>query len=127
VKKIGFITKNKVLAQSLALLIKSNLDLPFEPYVLLSIEQAAVDAEIFGIDVAVIEMIEEASVESGVILSLCKQLRTMDPGCQILLLVPQDSKNNREIAMKAVNTNIVDDYVFLDASLDYLLAKLLAF
>ena len=125
-KKVGFITKNKVLAQSLALLIKGDLDLPFEPYVLLSHEQAVIDAEIFEIDVAVIEMIAEPPAEAESILSLCIELRKTNPDCQILLLVPQDSIYGRDIAMKAVNNKTVDDYVFLDTSLDYLLAKLLA-
>ena len=124
-KKIGLITKNKVLAQSLSLLIKNNLDLPFEPYILLSPGQAAVDAEIFGIDIAVIEMNAEASEEAEVT-SLYKELRKTNPDRQILLLVPQDSKCSRDIAMTAVNSKAVDDYVFLDTSLDYLLAKLLA-
>ena len=125
-KKIGFITKNKVLAQSLESLIKSNRNLPLEPYVMLNLEQAAIDAEVFEIDVAVIEMVEEATVESGIVISLCNELRKTCPDCQILLLVPQDIKRSRDEAMKAVNTRAVDDYVFQDTSLDYLLAKLLA-
>ena len=124
-KRIGFITKNKVLAQSLASLIKSNQDLPLEPYVMLNLEQAAVDADVFEIDVAVIEMVE-AAAETGTIISLCSELRKKSPHCQILLLVPQDMKRSRDEAMNAVNTRTVDDYVFLDTSLDYLLAKLLA-
>ena len=125
-KKIGFITKNKVLAQSLASLIKSNRDLPLEPYVMLNLEQAAIDAEVFEIDVAVVEMVEEAAAETGTVISLCNELRKTSPDCQILLLVPQDVKRIRDEAMKAVNTRAVDDYVFQDTSLDYLLAKLLA-
>ena len=125
-KKIGFITKNRVLAQSLATLIKNNPDLPFEPYTFHNLEQAAIDAEIFQIDAAVIEMTTETSEETGATSKLCTNLRKTSPDCQILLLVPQDSKSNRDEAMKAVNTKAVDDFVFLDTSLDYLLAKLLA-
>jgi len=117
-KKIGFITRNKVLAQSLSSLIKNNLDLPFEPYVLLNFEQATIDVGILKIDIAIIEMIEEA-------LSLCEELRKTDPECRILLLVPQDNKELCDLAMKAVRVKSIDDYVFLDTSLDYLLAKLL--
>jgi len=126
VKKIGFITKNKVLAQSLASLIKSNRDLPLEPYVMLNFEQAAIDVEVFEIDVAVVEMVEEVTAEAGATISLCNHLRTTSPDCQILLLVPQDSKRSRDEAIKAVKTRTIDDYVFLDTSLDYLFAKLLA-
>ena len=125
-KRIGFISKNRVLAQSLATLIKNNLDLPFEPHVLQNIEQAVMDVGILKIDVAVIEMIAEASGKTGNILLLCTELRQTAPDCQILLLVPQENVLNCEMAIKAVNTGVVDDYVFLDTSLDYLFAKLLA-
>ena len=125
-KKIGFITKNRVLAQSLASLIKGNLDLPFEPFVIQNINQAVMDAEILEINVAVIEMPTGTPEETDKILELCKQLRITAPVCQILLLVPQGNKDGRDLAMSAVNSNIVNDYVFLDTSLDYLLAKLLA-
>ena len=124
-KKIGFITKNKVFAQSLAALIKSNPDLPFEPFAFHNLRQAAMDVEILNIDVAVVEMIAGTTKETRMILSLCEELRQAAPGCQILLLVPQDNKEGRDMAMTAVNSKTVDDYVFLDTSLDYLFAKLL--
>ena len=125
-QKIGFVTKNKVLAQSLTSIIKSNPSLPFEPFMLLNLRQAAMDAEILEIDVAVIEMIAGTSKETEKILKLCEELRQTVLDCRILLLVPQDNKEGRDTAMKAVNSRIVDDYVFFDSSLDYLLAKLLA-
>jgi len=125
VKRIGFITKNRVLAQSLASLIKNNLDLPFEPYVFQNFEQAAIDAEVFNIDVAVIETVADDHVESGAALLLCGNIRKTSPNCQILLLVHQENKYSRDEAMKAINAKSADDYVFLDTSLDYLLAKLL--
>ena len=125
-KRIGFITKNKVLAQSLASLIKNNLDLPFEPYVLQNFEQAIIDVGILEIDVAVIEILAETANETGSTLSLCTQLYNTNPNCQILILVPQNNEQSREMAMQAVKAKIVDDYVFLDTSLDYLFAKLLA-
>jgi len=126
-KRIGFITKNKILAQSLISYIKNNPDLPFEPFALLSIEQAVIDAEVFGIGIAIIEMIGEAPAETGVMMQLCKDLRKMNPDCRILFLVPQENIYNRDIAMQAVNDSVIDDFVFTDTSLDYLMAKLLAF
>jgi len=126
VKKIGFITKNNVLAQSLAYFIKSNPDLPFEPYMLQNPDQAAVEADILKIDVAVVEVSAGTANEADKALALCSQFRTAAPECRILLLVPQGSREVRDMAIKAVNSKIIDDYVFLDTSLDYFLAKLLA-
>ena len=126
-KNLGLITKNKVLAQSLASLIKNNPDLEFNPFTLLNFRQAALDAEVLKIDVAVIEMLEGTSRETGITLSLCEELRQVAPDCMILLLIPQDNKEGRDMAMTATKRKAADDYVFLDSSLDYLLAKLLAF
>ena len=125
-KRLGLITKNKVFAQSLSLVIKNNLDLPFEPYVLHSFKQASVDAEILGIDVAVIEMVAENPAGTPDGLLLCNEMRRTNPDCRILLLISPDHKHNRDTAIRAANIKAVDDYVFLDTSLDYLFAKLLA-
>ena len=126
-KKIGFITKNKIFAQSLTSLIKSNPDLPFEPFVLSNLHQAVMDTEILGINIAVVEIPAGMSNDPEKTFSLCMKLRQTAPRCQILLLVSQDNKEDCTMAMKAVNTKTADDYVFLDTSLDYLFAKLLAF
>ena len=125
-KKIGFITKNKVLAQSLASLIEDNPNLSFKPFLLLNIPQAALDAEVLGIDIAVIDVLANTSQEADAILTLCQKLRQTLPACRILLLVQQDIDRGRETAIAAVKNNIADDYVFCDQSLDYLIAKLRA-
>lgn len=57
VKKIGFITTNKVLAQSLAAAVRSNPDLRLEPFLLLNPHQATLDADLAGIDIAVVDVI----------------------------------------------------------------------
>jgi len=125
VKNIGFITTNKVLAQSLAILIKSNPDLELEPFLMLNLGQAALDAEIMGIDIAVVEVIAGMSNGDGAIWTLCNTLRRTVPNCQILLLVQQDDPALQDKVLEAIKNKSVDDFVFCDSSLDYLLAKLL--
>lgn len=124
-KNIGFITTNKVLAQSLAILIKSNPDLELEPFLMLNLGQAALDAEIMGIDIAVVEVIAGMSNGDGAIWTLCNTLRRTVPNCQILLLVQQDDPALQDKVLEAIKNKSVDDFVFCDSSLDYLLAKLL--
>jgi hypothetical protein len=125
-KQIGFVTKNKVLAQSLAAFVKNSPHPEFEPFLLLNPQQAAIDADVLKIDIAVVEMIAGTKDETGAVLELCKELRHTVPDCQILLFIPQDNKVGRDTGMKAVRDKIVDDYVFFDNSLNYLVAKLLA-
>ena len=123
-KKIGLITMNKVLAQSLATQIHNNPDLRFEPCLLNNPEQALLDAEILNIDLAVIEMTSGSPVDNEAVLSFCKKLRQTIPGCRLLLFVVQGDTASRNTAIHAMQNKIVDDFVFYDESLQYLLAKL---
>jgi hypothetical protein len=125
-KRIGFITKNKVLAQSLATQLKSNPDLGFVPYLLHDLNQALLDAEVFKIDIAVVEMIVGTPDDHETILPLCESLKQTVPRCRILLFVAQNDDASRKVAIKAMKRKIVDDFVFYDESLEYLVAKLLS-
>ena len=125
IKRIGFITTNKVLAQSLVTLIKNYPDLEFDPFTLSNLDQAVLDAEVLNIDVAVVEIVLGTAPEVDAISRICDGLHKAVPHCRILLLVPPGSDTGRGMAMEATRTKTIDDYVFCDASLDYLLAKLL--
>ncbi len=46
------------------------------------------------------------------------------PNCHLLLLVSQEDYSCREISTQAKKAGIVEDFVFYDASLKYLIAKL---
>ncbi len=124
VKKIGFITTNKVLAQSLAAAIRNYPDLEIEPCLLIDAGQVLLDAEVQGIEVAVIDMTWSNSEESQSAWSLCEELCQAVPRSKILLLVPQGDPLAKDMAMSAIKRKVADDYVFFDASLDYLLLAL---
>ena len=125
-KKIGFITKNKVFAQSLATQINNNPALGFVLYLLHDPGQALLDAEVLKIDLAVVEMITGNRKDNEAVFSFCKSLRQAVPGCRLMLFVAQDDNKSRKVAIKAMQRKIVDDFVFYDESLQYLIAKLLA-
>ena len=122
-KRIGFITTNKVLAQSLAAMVKNHPDWAFEPFLLLDPGQAALDAAVLELDAAVVDAADGAAGATG---ALCGSLRRAAPGCRLLLLVPQGGRAGRKTAIEAVKSHAADDFVFYDTSLDYLLAKLAA-
>lgn len=124
-KKIAFITTNKILAQSLDLAIKSNSDVSFDFFLFLNPNQALLDAMIFEIDVALIDATDSNIEKSEA--SFCEVLHKNLPNCHLLLLVSQDDNVSRQKASKAKKDKIIDDFVFYDASLKYLLAKLTAF
>lgn len=126
-KKIGFITTSKVLAQSLAAAVSSNPALGLAPFLLLDAQQAPLDAEVLQIDVGVVDVIGGTAGESKTALALCRRLRLVVPGCRLLLLVSQEGASGRQMAISAMKNKLADDFVFYDTSLGYLFAKLAAF
>lgn len=126
-KNIGFITTNTMLAQSLATMVKNHSDLSLEPFLLLDPHQATLDAEVLKIDIAVVDVIDGVSDKAETALSFCKVVRQAIPACRLLLLVSQDDKLGRNMAINAMKNKDADDFVFYDTSLDYLFAKLAAF
>jgi len=107
--------------------MKAMPDLEFEFFLLLNSHQALLDAEIFEIDVALIDVGNRDTQEKQKPLLFCEGLHQSLPNCHILLLVSQDDKVNRIMAAEAKQKKIIEDFVFYDASLTYLFAKLAAF
>ncbi len=124
--KLGFISSNKILVQSIAAVIKNNTDFAFETFALLNPSQAALDAAILELDIAVIDLAAGFFRTPDALWSFCKSIRQDVPACNTLLLVPQEDDEMRSLAMKAKKDEFAGDFVFADSSLDYLLTKLIA-
>ncbi len=129
-KKIALITTNKILAQGLDAAMQARPDLELEFFMLLNPHQALLDAEIFEINVAIIDIalvnvMDKDKQETP--LSFCEELHKSLPNCHLLLLVSQFDKASRKMATEAKRKKVVDDFVFYDASLKYLFAKLAAY
>ena len=126
-KKIGFISSNKVLVQSLFEAIKSRPELKFETFQLFKLNQVVIDAQVLEIDVAIIDIIDGTSSETASLLVSCRQMRSAVPDCHILFLLSQEDQEGKNVAISAVKEGMVDDFVFYDTSLQYLFAKMSAF
>ena len=125
-KTIGFITTRRVLGQSLVKVIQTRPELELAPHLLLNMEQAALDAEVLKVDVAVIDQIDSTAERMVAALKLCAQMRCSVPTCRLILLLPQEDVMGREMAIEAKRGGSIDDFVFQDTSVEYLLAKLVA-
>lgn len=123
-KNIGFITTNKIFAQSFASTIKIQKYLDFHPFLLLNPKQASLDIVIMKIDIAVVDIVEIASKNLDTLSAFCEELQAAKPDIRILLLASQDDHVDRRLAMDAVRNGKADDFVYYDTSLDYLFAKL---
>lgn len=113
-------------AQGLAAAVRNKPELNLEPILMLNPGQIILDADVSCIDVAVIDVRNMHSTDKETGCSVCKLLRQALPDCRVLLLVSQDHTFERHMAIEAIRSGMVDDFVFHDTSLDYLLAKLSA-
>ena len=123
-KKIAIITKNRILAESLATAIEVTPNFKSDFFLFLNYQQVLLDAEIFEIDVALIDLVGCRVKDKEVLLSFWTKMHGKLPKCHLLLLVSQDDYSCREISSQAKRAGIIEEFVFYDASLKYLLAKL---
>ena len=121
-KRVLFISSNKMLGQGLSAAIQARTELDFLWAGQLNYPQAIVGVDIFRADVVTLDVADQADMEQA--MELCRSLRRDKQGVKILLLVRPEQAVVREVAVDAKNTGLVDDFVFCDSSLTYLLAKL---
>ena len=80
----------------------------------------------YGADTALIEAQESGEYGIAYCLSLCDRLRIETPGCRVLLLCPEQDAAGVSAAINAKRAGRIDDFLFCDATTDYLTSKLLA-
>jgi hypothetical protein len=77
-------------------------------------------------DTALIEVKEHGSNDVVYCLSLCAQMRKELPSCRLILLCPEQDITCVATAMKAKRDGHIDDFLFYNATTDYMISKLLA-
>ena len=76
--------------------------------------------------VALIEIALTAGHDAVRCLALCAQLRRQAPLCKLLLMCPEQDTAAVAQAVEAKREGRIDDFVFYDASAEYLAFKLLS-
>ena len=123
-KTVLFISSNKMLGQGLSAAFQSKPELDFLWAAQLNYPQAVVGIDIFHADVVILDIADQADMEQAV--EICQAIRRNEQDVKILLLVRPEQAVVRKVAVDMKNTCLVDDFVFYDSSLTYLLAKLAA-
>ena len=76
--------------------------------------------------VALLEVTESGERDVDYCLGLCGWLREVTPSCRLLLMCPESSEEAVRKAIQAKREHHIDDFVFYDVSMDYLLTSLRA-
>ena len=84
--------------------------------------QAVVGADIFHADMVILDVVDQTDMENAT--EICQSLRQCNREIKILLLVRPEQAAVRKKAVDIQNIGLIDNFVFYDSSLIYLLAKL---
>lgn len=121
-KTVLFISSNKVLGQGLSVAIRSKPGFNFRLEAQRNYLQAVACVDIFHADVVILDIVDQENLEQAV--EICQTFRQDEQNVKILLLVRPEQAVVRKVAVDMKNTCLVDDFVFYDSSLTYLIAKL---
>ncbi len=121
-KKILLIMDRKVLSDALL----SEMDDPskFVFYTEYNYIHAQISAVVFLPDTILMEIPESQKISPDQCLDICDEIRSNHPECKILLLTPEGNQRACELTIKAVQEGRVDDFLYYDTSMKYLVSKL---
>lgn len=121
-KTVLLIMQRKSLAQGLMAKVRdvSDIQLCYEP------DYANADVSIRShlATGVLLEVSEDSSHDINFCLSLCVWLREVTPHCRLMLMCPEGQVETVHRAIEAKRKGEIDDFVFYDVSLDYLVASL---
>ena len=75
-------------------------------------------------DVVMLEIPESKAGHPEDYLQICANLKAALPLCKLLLMCPEDSKESKQAAIDAMRSGEIDDFIYFNVTLDYLLSKL---
>ena len=124
VKTAVLVMKRASLAQGLMkkLIADHELQLFYEP------DYANADLAIRGhlADAALLEIAESGECDADYCLDLCGWLREVTPTCRLLIMCPETNSQAVQKVIRAKREHLIDDFVFYDVSMDYIVTNLRA-
>ena len=121
-QKVLLVMRRKVLAQAIMNSLRDDGRFSFSAEYIY--ENAPITALAIRPDCAVVEVPESGEHPADETLPVCDGIRESCPGCKVLLLCPENSRESTAAAVRAKRGGRIEDFVFYDSSMDYLVAKL---
>jgi hypothetical protein len=76
--------------------------------------------------VALIEAAETGGHDVNYCLKLCSLIRNESKDCKLILMCPEQDEEAVAQAVNAMQNGLIDDFIFYEASIDYLSSKIIA-
>jgi len=123
-RSIILVMKRKSMAQGLMLKMQAEPEVKL----ILQTDYALACGEIVSsaASAAVIEAAEDGQYNVEYCLVLCGLIRERAPECGLMLLCPESGAAGIEQAVSAKRSGAIDDFIFYDAGMEYMVAKLLS-
>jgi len=77
-------------------------------------------------DIALVEIPERNGTPALDMLKVCEEIKEASPGCKIMLLCPETDRESVAVCVEARQHERIEDFLFYDASTDYLASKIQA-
>ena len=75
-------------------------------------------------NIALVEIPEKFGFPALEALDVCEKIRKSSPGCKIVLLCPEQDKESVDTCIEVKKKGEIEDFLFYDSSVDYLVSKL---
>ena len=112
----------RVIADLLIKTIERNNDV--EAFGVYDYKNAVTSAAARKPDIALVEIPEKHGTPALDTLEICEGIKAICPGCKIVLLCPEQDKDSVSASVEAKKQGKIEDFLFYDSGVDYLVSKL---
>ena len=120
---IMLVMQRKAIAQGLVARLQDSPDirLIYEP----DYHKAKAAIHNYDAKAALIEATESGPYDMAYCLALCQELKQQTPGCKLLMMCSEQDEEGVRRVVDAKGEKLIDDFVFYDVTIDYLVSKLI--
>ena len=116
------VLRRKIIAEALIKAFEKNRSM--ETFSVYDYESAGPAAESRKPHLALVEIPESYGSPALETLDVCDKIKKASPSCKILLMCPELDKESVYLCTEEKKQGGIDDFVFFDSSMEYLVAKL---
>ena len=122
-RKIGFLTKNRLMVEGISVAAERRGKDTMELFGLWDMDQALLDIEILGIEIVIIDTADDKFTNAGALVDFLDELNELFPECKKVIL-SYYGDICKGVISKGFRDGRVHDFLFQDVSLEYLFAKI---
>ena len=120
-KTVMLVLCRRVIAELLVEAIHTRTDV--ETFAMYEFRQVKNMAMVKKPKLALVEVPERHGSPVDDALAVCREIKEASPGCKIILICPENDTEGVETTSQALREGEIDDFMFYDLSVDYLVAK----